>query len=98
MKGSDDPDVLLNLALVLQHSHRYGDALVVINHAVKLAPNGMLYRYIRATIYEAIGGSEKLAKALSEYLLRTGSIHGHIYAPQHPLIHCCFRSVYDRCV
>ena len=41
------------------------DALVIIDRAVKLAPRGMLYRYIRATIYDALGNRER--EALAEY-------------------------------
>lgn len=65
LKGSDDPDVLLNLGLVLQHAGHPEDALVLIDRAVELAPRGMLYRYIRATLYDAIGNRER--EALAEY-------------------------------
>ncbi len=65
LKGSDDPDVLLNLGLVVQHAGHPEDALVLIDRAVELAPRGMLYRYIRATLYDIIPGRER--DALAEY-------------------------------
>lgn len=65
LKGSDDPDVLLNLGLVVQHAGYPQDALVLIDRAVELAPRGMLYRYIRATLYDDIGNRER--EALAEY-------------------------------
>lgn len=65
LKGSDDPDVLLNLGLVVQHAGHVHDALVLLDQAVALAPRGMLYRYIRATLYDAVGNRK--AEALAEY-------------------------------
>eukprot|EP01051_Picozoa_sp_SAG22_P021685 SAG22_NODE_4890_length_1140_cov_1.185399_1_plen_222_part_10 len=50
LKGSEDPDVLLNIALVLRHSNALEDAVEVIDRAITLSPNGVLYLFIRGEI------------------------------------------------
>ena len=64
LKGSADPDILLNVALVLRHAGELADAVTAIDRAVALSPKGVLYLYIRGEILTEVG---RYDDALEDY-------------------------------
>lgn len=69
LKGSEDPDVLLNIALVLRHAQELDGAVEVIDRAVALAPNGVLYLYIRGEICFELGRYDQALKDFQAALM-----------------------------
>lgn len=59
-----DPDVLLNLAVVMQNLGYLDDAELLIREAVSLHPNGVLHHFILGNILDQVGN---LPEAMASY-------------------------------
>lgn len=64
-----DPDVLLNMAVVLQNLRYLGDAEILMREAVQLHNNGVLHHFILGNILQLQGRVEE-AVASYEYALQ----------------------------